>query len=197
MSHYYENDPNLRSDIKRIDVNIKSTSFPLYTDIGVFSKDGLDIGTKILLETIELRSSDKYLIDIGSGYGPIGIYYALKYPNIKILMLDINERAIDLANKNIELNNLNNTKAVVSNLFEKNKEKANVILTNPPIRAGKKTVHQIYEDAYNHLSDDGILYVVINKKHGAPSSFKKLQEIYKTVEIVKKSKGFWILSAKK
>jgi 16S rRNA (guanine1207-N2)-methyltransferase len=197
LSHYYENDPNLRSKIQKIDVNIKNTSFQLYTDIGVFSKDTLDLGTKTLIETVEISDNDKHLIDMGSGYGPIGIYFAKIYPNLKVSMFDINERAIELANKNIELNNLKNIKATISDLFQNNKTKADVILTNPPIRAGKKTVFNLYEEAHSNLKEDGRLYVVINRKHGAPSSFKKLEEIFSFVETITKNKGYWIILAKK
>ena len=72
-----------------------------------------------------------------------------------------------------------------------------LIVTNPPIRAGKKVVHEILEGSYEHLNADGELYVVIQKKQGAESAFKKLQTVYKNVEKVVVDKGYWIIKCKK
>ncbi|MDD3067751.1 MAG: class I SAM-dependent methyltransferase [Acholeplasmataceae bacterium] len=195
MSHYFINDPTLDHELKTIDVQIKGTSFRFYTDRGVFSKSGLDFGSKLLLETIQFSSNEKIVIDMGCGYGPMGIYAAKMCPKAIIHMVDVNERALDLALKNAELNHVNNTKFYKSHLFEEIDFKADLIITNPPIRAGKVTIFDLYEQAQKHLNSKGKLILVIQKKQGAPSTFEKLKTLFKYVEILSKDKGYWIISS--
>lgn len=197
MSHYYVNDESLAHDTNILEVTVKDVSMRLYTDKGVFSKGGLDFGTRVLLETIELHEGIKTVIDMGSGYGPISINLAKRYPFINVYAYDVNERAIDLTKKNIEENKTFNVKAQVSFLFEHVDQKADVVVTNPPIRAGKKTVFDLYEGAYAALNHQGILYVVIQKKQGAPSSLEKIKSLFGNCEVIERKDGYWILFAQK
>jgi 16S rRNA (guanine1207-N2)-methyltransferase len=180
-----------------LDVSIKDVSMRLHTDKGVFSKGALDYGTRVLLETIQLSDDVKTVVDMGSGYGPISIYLAKVYPDKAIFAYDVNERAIELTNKNIKENKVNHVKAQVSFLFDNVNHKADAIVTNPPIRAGKKTVFQLYEGAYQALNDHGVLYVVIQKKQGAPSSVEKLQSLFGNCTILERKSGYWILFSQK
>lgn len=195
MSHYFINDKTLNHDIKTIDVQINRTSFRFYTDRGVFSKETIDFGSKLLLEKTTFHPNDKTIIDVGCGYGPMGIYAAKVCPNAMIHMIDVNERALDLAKKNAELNQASNVLIYLSNLFESVKVKADLILANPPIRAGKRVVFDLYEQAKRHLNKDGRLIVVIQKKQGAPSTVEKLKELFSNVEIIGRDKGYWIISS--
>jgi len=197
MSHYYLNDESLAHDTNILEVTVKDVSMRLYTDKGVFSKGGLDFGTRVLLETIELHEGIKTVIDMGSGYGPISINLAKRYPFINVYAYDVNERAIDLTKKNIEENKTFNVKAQVSFLFEHVDQKADVVVTNPPIRAGKKTVFDLYEGVYAALNHQGILYVVIQKKQGAPSSLEKIKSLFGNCEVIERKGGYWILFAQK
>ncbi len=197
MSHYYINDNKLAHAVKSYDVVINGIELKMYTDLGIFSKDYLDFGTRVLLETVELDESQKTVIDMGCGYGPIGIYIAKAYPNKDVYLFDVNERAVEMVQKNQIENTVNNIHIQVSNLFDQVKINADVILTNPPIRAGKQTVFKLYDDAYMNLNPGGILYVVIQKKQGAPSSVTHLQQIFGMCEVIEKKKGYWILFAKK
>ena len=197
MSHYYVNDETLAHDEQILDVIVKDVSLRFYTDRGVFSKGGLDFGTKVLLQAINLPQTVKTVIDMGSGYGPISIYLAKVYPEIFVYAYDVNERAVALTKKNIKENKVNNVEAHVSFLFEHVKIKVDAVVTNPPIRAGKQVVFELYEGAYHALNDGGLLYVVIQKKQGAPSSVTKLQELFGNCEIIERSGGYWILLAKK
>jgi 16S rRNA (guanine1207-N2)-methyltransferase len=197
MSHYYINDNKLDHKIKKYEVEVNGIILNMYTDLGVFSKDYLDYGTRVLLETIKLDNKQETVIDMGCGYGPIGIYIAKVYPEKRVYLFDVNERAVEMALKNQEENAVNNTKISVSNLFDQVNVKADVILTNPPIRAGKQTVFRLYEEAYSNLNDGGILYVVIQKKQGAPSSVNYLSITFGNCEVIEKKKGYWILSARK
>ncbi len=197
MSHYYLNDEKLAHDLNILDVRIKDVSLRLNTDSGVFSKRGLDYGTKVLLENIQLPTSVKTVIDMGSGYGPISLYLAKKYPEIFVYAYDVNERAVALTQMNIKENRIENVEASVSFLFENVNVKADVVVTNPPIRAGKQVVFALYEGAYKSLNHQGLLYVVIQKKQGAPSTVSKLIELFGNCETIDKSGGYWILLAKK
>jgi 16S rRNA (guanine1207-N2)-methyltransferase len=197
MSHYFINDSTLDSNIKSYDVEINELPFRFYTDRGVFSKETLDYGTKFLLETIRLPEEIKSVIDMGCGYGPIGLYVAKSSPEKQVYLYDVNERAVALAVKNMKENEIKNAEVHQSFLFEYVNVKADAILTNPPIRAGKPTIFRLYEDAHLKLNNGGLLYVVIQKKQGAPSTVAKLESLFGNCTIVDKSKGYWVLLAKK
>ncbi|TNF08022.1 MAG: class I SAM-dependent methyltransferase [Bacillota bacterium] len=197
MSHYYTNDETLNHDVQTIDVKIRQTTLKLETDRGVFSKMSLDYGTRVLLENIDLSQEPLKVVDMGCGYGPIGLYIAKTYPNTCVYMSDINQRAVDLAIKNSRINQLKNVSINQGFLFENIVEEVDIVLTNPPIRAGKQTIFALYEQAFQKLKTGGILYVVIQKKQGAPSTVAKLESLFGHVTILDKIKGYWILSAKK
>lgn len=192
MSHYFTND-NVKSNEKIVDVKIKDTNLKFITDNGVFSKRGLDFGTRTLLENIYL-SSKKEILDFGCGYGPIGIYLA-KTTNNQIDMLDINKRALSLAIKNSKLNKVT-VNIFESNIYSNVSKKYDYIITNPPIRVGKKILYDILFDAYDYLKENGELWLVVNKNQGAHSLVNDLKEKY-TVEVVAKNKGFYIIKAQK
>lgn len=197
MSHYFLNDKNLKNEETYFDVQIQGTSFRFYVNNGVFSKNGLDYGTRVLLEHITLDDSNLKIIDMGCGYGPVGTFIGKKYPNTEIFMYDVNERAVDLSKKNLVVNRVPNASVVLSFLFEKSISDADVVITNPPIRTGKQTVFRLYEEAYTHLKENGALYVVIQKKQGAPSTLEKLKSLFKTAEVIGKDGGYWIIYAVK
>lgn len=197
MSHYFQNDSNLDHKVKAIEVFIRHTSFRFQTDLGVFSKDSIDFGTRFLIEKIDIPDSAHTIIDMGCGYGPIGIVVAKLYPNTKVYLYDVNERAVDLARKNAVMNKVDNVMVTTSFLFEHVNVKADVIITNPPIRAGKMTIFRLYEDAYQTLNAGGLFYAVIQKKQGAPSTVSKLTELFGNCEMIDRDKGYWVLLARK
>jgi 16S rRNA (guanine1207-N2)-methyltransferase len=197
MSHYFQNDSNLDHQVKGIEVFIRNTSFRFQTDLGVFSKNAIDFGTRLLIEKIEIPSSAKTIIDMGCGYGPIGIVVAKTYPDTKVYLYDVNERAVDLARKNAVMNKVENVVVTTSFLFEHVNMKADVIITNPPIRAGKMTIFRLYEDAFKTLNTGGLFYAVIQKKQGAPSTVSKLTELFGNCEMIDRDKGYWVLLARK
>lgn len=193
MSHYFKEDKQLEHDIRKKEFFIDDIKLNMLTDRGVFSKERLDFGTHVLLKNIKVKDNMKNMIDMGCGYGPIGLYLAKKYPDKNIFMYDINARAIDLANENKKLNHISNAEILVSNLFDNCDITADLIVTNPPIRAGKQTVFKLYEQAYKHLNDGGHFYCVIQKKQGAPSTYNKLLDLFSNCEVLEKEKGYWIL----
>ena len=194
MSHYFENDLNLKSEIRELSYKYDSSFFTFYSDNGVFSKKSLDYGSRLLLETyLSVDKESKKVLDVGCGYGFIGIVIA-NINNSSVDMVDINKRAVHLANRNIKKYNIN-AKAFLSDAYENIDSKYDVIITNPPIRVGKEKVLEILEGAFDHMNKDGNLYFVIRKNQGA-LSIKKILECSKEVEIINKDKGYFIFRAK-
>lgn len=196
--HYYSEKPTVESDRKTWEFELKGYNFTFQSDKGVFSKNEVDFGSRILIEGFIPPAIDGDFLDVGCGYGPIGLSLA-KHFNRHVDMIDVNERAVELAKDNALKNSINNVTIFQSNLFSNIDEKRQyaAIITNPPIRAGKKVVHEIFETSYHHLVNDGELWVVIQKKQGAPSAIDKLKELYSEVEVVGKKKGYFIIKAKK
>ena len=194
MGQYFDNDSSLKSEIVKHNIDICGISFVFYTDNGVFSKSKLDYGTRFLLECLSSFPIGKNVLDVGCGYGPIGIYLSKAF-GCNVDMVDVNKRAIHLANMNIKENNVS-CHAFYSDCYSDVSSKYNTIITNPPIRAGKKVIYEIVMKAVNYLKDDGTLYIVIRKDQGAKSMISDLEKIY-NVSIVGKSKGFFVIKCEK
>ena len=192
MAHYFTNE-NLPSEEKEIKCKIKDVSFTFITDNGVFSKNGLDFGTRTLLENLDIDRLSGNVLDFGCGYGPIGIFIS-KIKNIEVDMLDINLRSIELSKKNSEINKVK-TNIFYSDIYENVDKKYDFIISNPPIRVGNDILYKILFDAKKHLKTNGELWIVINKNQGAKTIMKKLEEIY-NVELITKNKGFYIIKSK-
>lgn len=193
---YFENNENLKHDIHEISYYYKEKTIVLFGDNGVFSKHNIDFGSNLLVKSLKLKG-DETVLDVGCGYGMIGVSVAAANPLCKVTMIDINERAIELARLAIEHNKLSNANVLKSDRYENIDSQFSVILTNPPIRAGKKIVHDIILGGYEHLIDGGYLICVIQKKQGAPSAIKALEKRYDKVEIINKDKGYLIIKAQK
>jgi 16S rRNA (guanine1207-N2)-methyltransferase len=196
--HYYSKKPSSSSNPQTWTFQLRGRLFTFTTDSGVFSKKEVDFGSRLLIESFKQPEIEGDFLDVGCGYGPIGLSIAKDFPERKVEMIDINERAIELANKNKAINQVDNVVIYQSDLFEHvgNKMFA-AILTNPPIRAGKSVVYSIFEQSFSHLFPGGELWVVIQKKQGAPSAIEKLQSLFPEVEVIEKKKGYYIIKAKK
>ena len=189
MSHYFENDKKVQSEERKTKVIIKNKSFTFITDNGVFSKKGLDFGTRTLLEALpDYIQGD--VLDIGCGYGPIGIYLKSTY-EVSVDMIDINLRSLKLATKNAKLNNVN-VSIFESDAFNNVDKKYDYIITNPPIRVGKEKLYNIIFGSMEHLKEKGELWFVINKNQGAKSMLTDLNNKHRA-EVVEKNKGFFII----
>lgn len=196
MSHYYSKEQNdIKSEEKKISFSILDEKFSFITDNGVFCKDYIDYGSKALINAFKPNSLSLPILDMGCGYGTLGIIISKLY-NKEAVMFDVNQRAVTLANKNIALNNAN-ARAYVADILEGIEGAYSACVTNPPIRAGKNVVFKMYEEAYKHLVSDGELFVVIQKKQGAPSSQKYIFELFGNCSAIAKDKGYYILYAKK
>jgi len=195
LNHYYTNNNNLDSFEKDIFFKIKEKSFHFITDNGVFSKSGLDFGSRLLIETVIDQKKQK-ILDLGTGYGVIGIIYKHFNPEALVYMTDINLRATNLAQKNAQLNNADVT-VVNGDGYESVDHNFDLIITNPPIRTGKANIYRFFEESHRHLNVLGELYFVMHKKHGVMSAIKKCEGIYTKVEVVSKKSGYHIIKCKK
>lgn len=193
--HYYTKTPASAHDRKMLETELRGLRLRFATDAGVFSKGAIDYGSRLLIESLKLPQ-DARVLDIGCGYGPIGISAALLARQGAVVMADINERALQLAASNAALNRADNVRVICSNLLDQVQDREYThILSNPPIRAGKQVVHRLFEQARDHLADGGELWIVIQKKQGAPSALARLNELYDEVVIEGKDRGYFVYRA--
>lgn len=191
MSQYFDNDKNIKSERKIIKFNFNNKVFSIYSDNGVFSKDRFDYGTRVLLNSVDVDKLFGNVLDLGCGLGVVDIILGTFNKGINIDMVDINERAIDLAKNNLVLNNVK-ANVFVSDIYSNIDNKYDFIITNPPIRAGKNVIRGFLLGSYDYLKDDGILYFVMRKDHGVKSMIKELSVKFNT-SIVNKDKGFYVV----
>lgn len=194
LNQYFENNDKLNSELKILQYQYNDIGFSFYSDLGVFSKDHIDYGSKFLVETL-LSNRNKFnsILDLGCGYGFIGIVLA-KIFNSKLTMVDVNSRCVHLSEKNIKENTIDGT-SLISDGYDKINAKFDLIVTNPPIRAGKEVVLDFLLNSKNYLLTNGELWFVIRKDQGAKTIIKAMSNDY-NVELIKKSKGFYIFCAK-
>lgn len=192
MSHYFEN-TDLEQNIIEFNDTICGKNFHFLTDNGVFSKGHVDHLTKQFLSVVIDQIDSTSVLDFGCGYGVVGIVVS-KYYNCHVDMLDVNKRAVELSILNAE-NNSVNVNVFESDMFTEVKNKYSSVLLNPPIRAGKKVCYNIYSECKKYLQENGSLYIVISKKHGAKSTIDFLKTIYDQVDILHAKKGVYIIKS--
>lgn len=191
--HYYTVNPSSAHDEWTIKATVFENELTFTTDAGVFSRDGLDKGTLVMLNALPELSGR--ILDLGCGWGAVGVSLGKKYPGLDILMTDINQRAVDLSKRNLSANHVSNAKVVQGDAFENVDGLFDAIITNPPIRAGKAVIYSMFDQARNHLVPGGSLYIVIRKQQGAPSALKYLSSIYSSAETIERGSGFHVIRA--
>ena len=191
---YYAENPDAAHDIHELRVDLLGEKMTFLTDAGVFSKKMVDFGSQLLLKCLEVDQGETVL-DVGCGYGPLGLSLAKAY-GVKATMVDINNRALDLARQNAKRNKVEAT-IFQSNIYEQVEGYFDHVISNPPIRAGKQVVHEIIEKSKDVLEIGGDLTIVIQKKQGAPSAKSKMEDVFGNCEVVKKDKGYYILRSVK
>ena len=190
--HYYTETPASAHDERQVRLTALGNELAFTTDAGVFSRDGLDKGTEALLEALPRLSGR--VLDLGCGWGAVGVALGKQYPALDIVMTDINRRAVDLARRNLAANGVK-AEVAQGDGFENVTGAFDAILTNPPIRAGKAVIYGLFAEAREHLVPGGALYVVIRKQQGAPSALKYLREVYGEAEVIDRSGGFHVIRA--
>lgn len=196
LEHYFTNNENLKSNNINIKYAYKAYDFMLHSDNGVFSKDRIDFGSRLLVETFLEHHNEESLkiLDVGCGYGFLSIVLA-KVIKAEVTAIDINNRALELTNQNA-INHQVQITTLYSDGYSKINDQYDIIITNPPVRVGKVILTKLLMDAKDHLTPDGELWYVLRKDHGAKGMMETLSKIY-NIEIINKKNGFYIFCAKR
>jgi len=201
MPHYYSEKQDAAFELKTITVRLKGISFQLLTAPGIFSKDALDFGTRLLIENSSVQDGWDVL-DLGCGNGVVGISLKKQHSTLNVVMSDVNERAVHVAKKNIILHHLTGKgiEAVQSDLFAHDSLKAgkfDTILLNPPYAAGKEVCFRMITESWEHLKPGGLLQLVARHNKGGVSLEKKMQEVFGNVKTTAKRGGFRVYVGRK
>ncbi len=193
--HYYTRVPGSASRPVACEYTYRGIPLSFMTDAGVFSKGEVDTGTRLLLEALPEEMHGE-ILDLGCGWGVIGIAAARRWPDCRVTMADVNTRALELSRENAKRNDAavscvesDGMEALAGRTFD-------AVITNPPIRAGKQVIYRMFADAAGSLAPGGALYLVIRKQQGAESCVKYLGTLFGEVEKLEKSGGFWVLRAR-
>ncbi len=204
MAHYFDQEPDVAADERLVTFSYADKEFVFHSSAGVFSKNHLDDGSRALLDgvrkffTEQMISPEGSLLDLGCGYGVIGIVLKRLYPKLTLVLADINERAVALAKSNTRENRIGYTEVLQSDGWRGLQGRSfDWVVTNPPIRAGKKTVYAFFAGAADQLNTGGRFFTVVAKHQGADSAKKELQRLFGHCEVVSRSKGFHVLMAQK
>ncbi len=196
MSHYFKDDPNLASNIKQINFEVNGITMNLLTDNGVFSKNKVDEGSLAFLRVLLPLNLGNNILDLGCGYGTLGLTIAVAKKEARVTLADINPRALNMCRRNAELLNLSQRVTILqSDIYEKIEGPYDSIVVNPPIRAGKAVTYRMYEESKQYLIDGGSLYIVIRKAQGADSASKYIESIFGNIRLLDRHKGYHIYQA--
>lgn len=193
--HYFSSNPESAHRYAECDFTYRGHVLHFRSDAGVFSRGEVDAGTRILLEALPEEISGRVL-DLGCGWGPVGVSVGKACPECDIVMSDVNERALGLAAENAAQNGVK-ALTLCSDGLDAVDGVFDCVITNPPIRAGKQVIYRLFHDCVEKLTPEGELYIVIRKQQGAESALKYLKTIYKTVDTIDKSGGFWVIRCRK
>ena len=189
--HYFSETPNSAHRPRAFTDSVLGQALTFHTDAGVFSRDGIDTGSRILMEASAPFSGR--VLDMGAGWGAVGVSVAKAFPETRVVMAEINSRAIELIHANMRENGETNAETLATDGYANVSGEYDVILSNPPIRAGKAVIYRMFADARAHLAPDGRMFLVIRKQQGAPSAIKYLKTLYADVDVIEKEAGFWII----
>ena len=196
LKHYYVDDQKELTNRKEIPFRFLDIDFKFTTADSIFSKDKVDAGSTLLLQLAVESGIKDLVLDYGCGYGVVGV--TLAKLGHSIIGIDVTDRAIKLSEINAKQNQVKASfEKIINNNVEKYNNTFNTVLLNPPIRAGKVVIYEMFDNAYNFLLPGGVLYIVIRKQHGAKSAIKKLETLFNDVTIINKSKGYYIIKSLK
>lgn len=189
--HYYSADPTSEHKYQTAEWTYRGHALRFTTDAGVFSKGEVDYGTAVLLKALPENMAGRVL-DLGCGWGAVGVSVGKTNPGCDIVMSDVNRRALELSEKNAKANGVS-VQIVESDVLENVPGSFDYIITNPPIRAGKQVIYKMFSDSADRLTENGQLFLVIRKQQGAESALKYLKTIFSEVDTIEKNGGFWVI----
>ena len=192
--YYYTENPTSAHEERSFNSVFMGRVLAFDTDAGVFSKQHIDPGSELLCKSLPDDLSG-HVLDMGCGWGAMTIMTLSRFPQVQMTMADVNQRALELAKKNVEKNRMQ-AEALLSDGFEQVEGQFDAVITNPPIRAGKTVIYKMFEEAKAHLVPGGRLFLVIRKQQGAPSALKFLKGLYESAEVIERDGGYWIIACR-
>lgn len=192
--HYFSADPSAPAKLTEVEIEVGGQVLKLSASSGTFSSERLDPGTRVLLGLWELFPTDGIVLDLGCGWGPIGLSIAKLQPATKVIGVDVNQRSVELANANAKRNGLANFSACLDKDLDANLE-IDHIWSNPPIRIGKENLHDLLRNYMSRLKPTGDAYLVVQKQLGAESLQRWIAQQWPEREVTKveNSKGFRVI----
>lgn len=195
---YFMNQPDVEHHERQIEYQLSGIKLKLQTDNGVFSKTQVDYGSRVLVDTVleDVANVPQSLVELGSGYGPVSLMLAKQWPTATVTGVEINERAWQLSQHNTTTNQVENVSFELADASQwQGTNEVDLVITNPPIRAGKVVIQAFVTNAHQLLKEEGALYVVIQKKQGAPSMQKHMENVFGNAEKITQEKGYWIIKS--
>ena len=189
--HYFTADPRSAHDLRTVTLRCGTRLLVCQTDAGVFSRQHMDPGSELLLKALPKHVEGRVL-DLGCGWGALGLSIACLHPDVALTLCDINARALALAEQNFARNGLH-AAFVCSDGLEAVQGTFSLVVTNPPIRAGKAIIYRLFAESRAHLVPGGMLLVVIRKQQGAPSALTYLQTLFDRAQVAQRSAGYWVI----
>ncbi|MGV8169165.1 MAG: class I SAM-dependent methyltransferase [Candidatus Nanoarchaeia archaeon] len=189
--HYFSEKQESSNERFLIEIKLKNDSFSLLSSSGLFSKNELDTATKLLIEKAEIKNEEGKVLDLGCGYGVVGISVLRKYKKMNVVFSDVNERALELTKENLMRLKLKG-KVLKSDLYSKIEEKFDIIISNPPYAAGREVCFKLIEESFEHLEKNGTLQIVARHNKGGKVLSEKMKEVFGNLETTAKSGGFHV-----
>ncbi len=198
MDHYYSPAPQADHDPKDLSVSFRGQPFTFTTDRSVFSRHQVDTGSRCLIETVldQQTPPQGRLLDLGCGYGVLGIVFQKNHPGWSVVLSDINQRALALAQKNARQNGVPAVQVLCSDGLALVPGRFDRIISNPPVRTGKQTLYRLFEEAAQALTPGGELYLVLRKQQGARSAVQKLNTLFPDTALIRRCSGYQIIRAR-
>ena len=193
--HYFSPNPSSAHETRTFVYQAQNVTLCFETDSGVFSKSRVDKGAELLMKTLPAAFNGRAL-DLGCGWGALGVWMAARWPGARVVMADINERAVHLAKENTRRNGLT-AEVIQSDGLDSIAGSFDLIAINPPVRAGKDTIFRLYAQSVSSLRENGAMYVVIQKKQGAESTLAFVRRLADDASVVAKSGGYWVIRAER
>jgi 16S rRNA G1207 methylase RsmC len=195
--HYFAALPKSKAKFGLIRTSLRGRAFEFLTASSVFSKKRVDLGTRLLIEAMVLPATG-WVLDVGCGYGAVGIAAAAFNPRVRVVMTDVNARAVRLAKHNIERNKVTNVEVRCGYLYEPVEECTfNCVLSNPPVSAGMETVKAIITEAPKIMASKATFQMVVRSKIGGKTLPPVFNETFGNSAVLARESGYRVLMAEK
>jgi 16S rRNA (guanine1207-N2)-methyltransferase len=197
IEHYFAANPKSKPRYGLVRTYLRGKSFEFLTSSGVFSKHRVDLGTRLLIESMLLPKKG-CVLDMGCGYGAVGIAAAASNPRLFVILVDVNARAVWLARQNVERNLVGNAEVRRGCLYAPVEDLIfDCVLSNPPVSAGLETVKKMIIEAPGHMARCGVFQMVVKSKVGGKRLRAIFDEAFGNVEVLARESGYRVLMSRR